>query len=277
MSFMALQRVAVRMLMDPSFADAVFESPATALAEVDLSDDELHWLQSTDRRAWQLDPMRRTRTLQALMEEFPVSSALILQQRGSADVLDAFFSSPYLHDAIQTRAYLTEAYDRYLGTLAVPDIGNHLRIEAALARCRGQEPPVHLKDGDIHIASHHALLILPGGSTERYLEHLNYLQRAAQKHQGSVLAAMLTQGFRFPKTRALQTSQSTYLLVEPSPQGPALGEVSESLGLLLAAASKPISREALAKRALSLGAEEHEAEELLNELIHDGLLRTGPL
>ena len=67
MSFVVLQRVVVRMLFDLQFAQAVIADPDASLSALDLRDDERRWLAETDPRAWRLDPMRRSRTLRALL------------------------------------------------------------------------------------------------------------------------------------------------------------------------------------------------------------------
>ena len=68
----ALQRVVVRLLHDPAFVARVYEGQAVP----ELSDLELGWVRTTDRRTWGVDRFRRSRLLQALLEEFPVSGAL---------------------------------------------------------------------------------------------------------------------------------------------------------------------------------------------------------
>ena len=63
MSFMALQRVAVRMLLDPHFARAVFETPEQTLAGIPLSPEERSWLTQSEQRAWRLDVPNKEREL----------------------------------------------------------------------------------------------------------------------------------------------------------------------------------------------------------------------
>ncbi len=75
MSHVAVQRVIVRMLYDAAFAERVYDDPGSALAGVDLTDAETAWLTASDPRAWRVDPLRRARTLKALLDEFSVSGA----------------------------------------------------------------------------------------------------------------------------------------------------------------------------------------------------------
>ena len=69
MSHVALQHVIVRMLYDPPFVDRVYDDPKAATHDCDLTDDERTWLVAADRRAWGIDPLRRTRSLAGLIEE----------------------------------------------------------------------------------------------------------------------------------------------------------------------------------------------------------------
>ena len=61
MSYHQLQRVVVRMLYDPAFVAQIFADATTALRDEDLTDQERRWLVEVDRRAYAVDPLRRTR------------------------------------------------------------------------------------------------------------------------------------------------------------------------------------------------------------------------
>ena len=260
------------MLIDPSFSRAIFTSPSDALAGLELTDDETGWLLNSDPRAWRLDPMRRTRMLQSLLEEFPVSAALTLQHDGHAEHLDAFFSSPQLHQAVQTRGLLSRAFGRYMATLEVRGLAPIRAIEASIVECRrGDEAPA-LPSGWIGLASAHDILRLPSGSLERYVSYSGTLARESAERGSPVLETMLSDGFTLVDAFAPPSATHEYILVEPSPDGPRLGEVSEALGALLEAAKPGVARSTLLNVACTLGAEPDEAEELLQELSAEGLL-----
>ena len=72
-----------------------------------------------DRRAYAVDPLRRARTLTALIEEFPVSVQHLVQQTGQPALLDAFFSSPHFHTCIQQRGSLAASFSAYVLSEAV--------------------------------------------------------------------------------------------------------------------------------------------------------------
>ena len=120
MSYHQLQRVVVRMLYDPDFVAQIFADPATALRDEDLTDQERRWLVEVDRRAYAVDPLRRARTLTALIEEFPVSVQHLVQQTGQPALLDAFFSSPHFHTCIQQRGSLAASFSAYVLSEGAP-------------------------------------------------------------------------------------------------------------------------------------------------------------
>ena len=87
MGCLALQRVIVRMLYDPQLVSRVMEDASQALAEEDLTAEERTWIGTADARAWRIDPYRRSRSLNALIEEFPVGSGLVLRASGGVSSL----------------------------------------------------------------------------------------------------------------------------------------------------------------------------------------------
>jgi hypothetical protein len=134
----ALERVIVRMLYDPSFADAVCRDPAHALPGLGLGEREHAWLGALDPRAFGHDPLRGRRTLRALCEELPASSAIAVNETRSVAFLDHFFASEPFHRAVQERGSLVAAFADYLAcahlrTTQLPDV---IRLEARLAVCR---------------------------------------------------------------------------------------------------------------------------------------------
>lgn len=115
--FMILQRVVVRMLFDPAFVTSVYESEGAALADLNLPRDSIQQLIANDRRLWNADRLRRRRALKILMEEFRISSALVLLHTNKLAVLDDFFSSDFFHESVQQRQYMALAFRAYLESL----------------------------------------------------------------------------------------------------------------------------------------------------------------
>ena len=221
--------------------------------------------------------MRRTRMLQALLEEFPVSAAITLQHDGHAERLDGFFSSPQLHDAVQTRGLLSRAFASYLATLGIAPLQPLRAIEGAIARCRNDHPSGPPAPGMVSLAPTHDILTLPMGSLERYVSYSGLLIHSDSGARDANLEVMLSDGFTLPNALVPLPSTHEYILVEPSDQGPRLGEVSAALGDLLEATKAGIALPELVRVAISLGAEAEEAGELIDELSAEGLLIHGAL
>lgn len=117
----ALQRVVVRLLHDPALVDHVYAGRELP----EIGPTEHRWIRSVDRRAWGVDPYRRSRLLHALIEEFPVAVAA----RGT-EGLESFCSSAAFHTCIQDRGHLAAAFGRWLGE------GGFARLERTFAAIR---------------------------------------------------------------------------------------------------------------------------------------------
>lgn len=141
-SVVAMQRVVVRMLFDPAFVERVYRAPHKTLGGLGIEEALITQLVENDRRLWNADRLRRSRALHILMEEFKVSTTLALHEGRSLALLDAFFSSPHFHDAVQLRGYMAMAFVGYLESLLKRRKlrSNHmvyaLRLESAMARSR---------------------------------------------------------------------------------------------------------------------------------------------
>lgn len=140
--YVAMQRVAVRMLFDPSFVDRVYSDPFAALEGADVPEHLVTQLVSNDRRLWNADHLRRSRALRTLMEEFKVTSTLALALSGKLDSLDGFFASERFHSAVQRRGYMALAFAQFLAD-ELPAHGEAavhacavLTLEGAMAKSR---------------------------------------------------------------------------------------------------------------------------------------------
>src|SRR5437868_2250360 len=114
MSYHTLQKLLVRMLFDEEFVEAVYTDSTQALAELDLSETERAQLRGVDRRAWRHDPLRRRRTLRTLVEEYKVSTTLVLAETRALASLERFFSSSFFHAAVQNRGSQGLAFSEFL-------------------------------------------------------------------------------------------------------------------------------------------------------------------
>ena len=118
MSAIALQRVVVRMLFDPTFRDRVYADPMMVLSDVDLTPEERQWLITPDPRAYGVDVHRRSRALTGLLEEYPVAGALAVRCAQGLQRLYGFFAATVFHQCIQQRGSLADAFGVYLASEA---------------------------------------------------------------------------------------------------------------------------------------------------------------
>jgi hypothetical protein len=182
-----------------------------------------------------------------------VSSAL-----AGIESLDAFFSSKDFHHAIQERRALVLAFSGWLE----PQLGAIARLEGAVARARQRSPrpgtglcmPVGV-----------AAVSLPEGL-------LSWWQTRSGQLGPSPVSALLEGVIDLGSPPAGPNTEH-YVLERGVEDGIQLGGASESLVGLLCAADSPTSPATLEDRAVVMGAERTEAQELLESLRRDGLLR----
>lgn len=295
MSYAAAQRVIVRMLYDAAFRQAVYDAPYAVLAGVDLTAAERDALVKPDPRAFGTDPFRRSRSLQALLEEYPVSGWLAGRVLGDVRQLDRFFSSPFFHDCIQNRGSLAHAFGEFLdrgsraGEIRDNRIAWTAAVEGAIAALRRRglgavalAPAV--PDESAAIASmppatplalspRHAILTVAGGTGE--------LVQQVRAHLGGggrdVVATLLAGGsadFTGPLNE-LQVDEEETLLLERAhdPGGDVTLEHAHSgLAALLAQATRGTTAQALWAEATHHGATPEEARDIVAGLVADGLL-----
>lgn len=270
MNPMALQRVVVRMLHDAPFADAVYADPARALAGVPLSDRERAWLVAGDRRAWGTDPMRRHRGLQALLEEYPVSAAVLAAEGFPVGDHDAFFSGPRFHVAIQTRGSLAEAFGEHLAALATSALAEGVvAIERALAAVRRRHAAAWRPGANFRLSGRYRVVRAAIGTLDAYVA----LDAALRADGHAPLERLLSGTFNVPAVEVASSGEEA-LLVEAAAgdEAGALSFATDELALLLEAAL-PGAADALLREVLGgLGLSTEEATELLGELVADGLL-----
>lgn len=290
MSGRALYRTMVRMLYDPDFARDVYSGRDTTLDGEDLSQTEREWLTEPDPRAYRTDAYRRSRSLAALMEEFPAASAFVLRRgrEGSihpeTSLLDAFFSSPVFHRCIRDGSSMVFAFGDYLeleaheGVAADPRVAPLARLEAALARVRRADPPAGLaRDAErLALAPWARVLELPSGTAE--LHHR--LGRALTARGRTALQSLLDPRWSLPVLLDLASDREEHVLVErvtgesgtwaeaPVRYAP----VTEELYLLLRAAENAMTRSQLEAKARDLGAGPGEEAEVISNLIAEGLI-----
>ncbi len=246
-----IQQAMVCMLFDPSY-EALVRSDQTL---EELSPDERAHLRQLDPRSLRTDPMRRPRALQAILEEYPVSAALL-----GLPQVDRFFASPIFRTVIRSRGSMAIAFAEFLGD-RTRGVG---KIEAAIAHSRRPaKPQPGLGCSPLFIP-----LIVPRGT-------LAWYQQALQRLGPTPLRTLAK--LPRPWRKRPPKGGSEYLLIEGKSDGQtALGLASKGLVRLLLAARRPRPRAEIAAAAQKLGAEADETDELLDGLIEDGLLVLQP-
>lgn len=274
MTARALQRVVVRMLYDPALVDAVYAGRLEALADVPLTADERAWLVAPDRRRWAADPLRRTRGLQALLEEYPASGALAVRAEGVA-ALDRFFSAPAFHRCVQGRGSLADAFGRWLATGRPQVTAAMATLERGVARVRRAPPsPAPSAGGSVEggvwrTAPWAFAATLPGDTLAAW----HGLRARLARHPGGPVAALLDP--RFDLGRPPRPGpEPEGIIVERDPAGDvAVGGCPPALATLLERLdTRPHTWAETADALLSLGAEADEVIEVAASLRDDGLL-----
>ena len=277
MSHVALQRVVVRMLWDPEFAERVRSQTPVALAGEDLTAEEIGWLQKPDPRAWRTDPQRRARTLHGLLEEFPASGVLVARHPRGIHFLDRFFSSTTFHACVRDGASLALAFGTYLArevAAAVEDPRvralSGIESEIAAFRRRAIDPADRLLPPGIRLAPSCRLIAVPSGAVA-LLEEIT--RRTSTRNGGApALIALGSPGFGdLPKELAFEGA--TALLRAGDGDAIAVEELPDALAALLRfVESSSRSRDALLAEARRQGAVPGEDVEIVDELLSDGTL-----
>lgn len=272
MSHVVVQRTVVRMLYDPAFAHAVYTDRDAALAGLDLTPAEQDALVLPDARAYATDPYRRARALHGLFAEYPTSAWLTSRATRDVRALDAFFSAPEFHDCIATRGSLAAAFGAYLQQEPFGDarIAALSQLESAIARVRRALNRSLPSSGLITLSPRHAVVELPSRAAA-----LHEVIAAHVRSGGDDVSAFLlrdsTPASHFDLS--LDASTHEFLHIEGTADGGiALAIATPELAQLLLFAAAGRTHAALATRACELGAEPTEADAILEDLIHEGIL-----
>ncbi|MDG1484186.1 MAG: hypothetical protein P8R54_31635 [Myxococcota bacterium] len=242
-----IQRLAVRMLYDPSLVIQVY----TGVSVDGLSDAERAILTASPQAAWGTDPLRPTRTLQALLEEFPVSAAVT-----GLSPLHGFFTSEDFHRCIQKRGRLVASFGGWM----VAHAGRIAELELAIARSR--RDPIRAS-GSLSLVPGLVPVSLPEDTLSCYQKIRASLGPDPLKH-------LISNTFR-PYVLPEPPENSAHFLIERGADGGVqIGGGSAALNGLLAAAPAP--RSVLEQAAIRQGATAAEAPDIIDDLLREGLL-----
>jgi hypothetical protein len=286
MSHHTLQKLMVRMMFDEAFVAAVHSAPEQTLAHLDLTESERAQLLHIDRRAWRHDALRRKRTLRTLVEEFKISTTIVLAETRSLASLEQFFSSRFFHDSVQQRGSLGASFAAFLqdgckqSLWCAPQLPDLIRLELALATCRrtlardgadevhelpesiGDEARVQLAPG-FGVGSFQANLIATIQQVEQYLFEVSLMPAMA----------LCDDAPRLPELIAVEPKQKTYLLFSPGATGISLTDIDKLSYLVLYETRRPLAIKSLLARAQASGVNPRRASEILSEWLDAGGLR----
>ncbi|MED5369985.1 MAG: hypothetical protein VX899_03140 [Myxococcota bacterium] len=275
MGHQALQRVSMRMLYDPRFAEQVYADPSATLASVDITETERQWLLDVDPRAWTVDSQRGQRCLRNLFGEFRGSTTLALAQTRSLSGLQAFFQSPHFHQQVQQRGSLARGYARFLGELTEdPLVAEVARLEWMQAQCRRELELCPRLDS----LAPKAIARAPGIGAGRFdgatLDALNAAEQALFQLQ-LIPAAGLCDDAPRPSPVAPRPDQPLDLIARPIDGQIQLVQLGSMASRTLALLGSPHTQEAAVARVTSLGLSAQRGAALLGGLLGEGLLILG--
>jgi hypothetical protein len=283
MSHHALQNLMVRMLFDEDFVEDVYVAPERALAGLNLTEAERGQLLGVDRRAWRHDPLRGRRTLRTLVEEFKVSTTIILAETRSLASLERFFSSPFFHRLIEERGSMGLAFAEFLldgfsrGEWKAPQIADVVRLEAAIAGCRralaregnhgADETPTTISDRmrvrlapGYDVAGFQANVISAIQCVERYLFELSLMPAMA----------LCDDAPRLPGLPEVDERKKVYLLFSPGAAGISITNIDKPDFLVLYETKRAVEIRSLLSRLAPARA--RQAQNILTEWFENGAL-----
>ncbi len=279
MSHTALARVVLRMHFDPAFVAAVHRDPEATLAPAGLTAEEREDLLAVDPRAFGVDPLRRTRALRDLVDEYQTSSTLVLAATRRLSSLDAFFSSPLFHDELQRRGSLARAFAAFLRGHAAtpgapPQLPETIRLEETMARLRREieTPPEPPPRGRYRRAPAVAGLRIDGST----LEVVNAVERWLFEASLVPALALCEDAPGLPPLPPPRPEAPRFLLLSPENGGRiGLAEPGRAAVEALLSLEEPLGENDFADRAAARGLRPDLARRLLGDLLGAGLVVVG--
>lgn len=269
MSHHHLQRVVVRALHDPQFVARLATQTPDALG---LTPEEYAWLKAVDPRLWDLDPLRRSRRLKPLLDEFPLTSTHLGRSQG-LKILDAFFSSNDFHEAIQQRGRLIHAYAAYTQAIATNTQDALLmglsQLEHGIAQARRGSDEAPRPVGERWMTPPHLVpLNVPSGTLAAYVA----LMEGIGQHPSNDPLAALVDGDHPLPSPAVEDIDEHVLIANEGGPGPGISTQQAELVTLLQIARAPKTLEQLRQPLSELGLDVDEHITVLGSLTEDGLL-----
>jgi len=285
MSHHTLQKLVVRMLFDEEFVEEVYAAPDRTLARLDLTEAEQRQLLSIDRRAWRHDTLRRRRTLRTLVEEFKVSTTIILAETRSLASLEGFFSSQFFHRSVQERASMGLAFAEFLldgcrqGMWKAPQIPDVVRLEAAIAECRrtlAREGNYEAGETPATISDRARVKLAPGYDVAGFQANvIETIQRVEQYlFELSLMPAMALcdDAPRLSGLPEADQQKKVYLLFGPGAAGISITNLEKSDFLVLYETKREVEIKSLLSRFETARVRARRAQDIIAEWLENGAL-----
>ena len=255
----AIQVVMLRLSVDPDFGRRVYHDDCVVIelpdGRYELTAEDLALVRAVDHRAWTTDRFRRARFVQALIEEYLLTTALV-----GVPAIDAFFSSEAFVHVLSHRGSMAEALGDWLPGRVPASARPFIALEAAVVRARRGVRPEG--QGLVAVPGKEGVS-LPEGALAHWQSGLAQLGPEALK--------AVAEGRRWQAPKL--SSAREYLLIERNEQG-GLGVHVMSAGVIgvLAFCRSPRSRSAVSREARRLKVPKKRVSGLLRRMLHEGLL-----
>ncbi len=138
----ALQVVMLRLTVDPGFGEALYRGdPAARHVELAggpyvLTDADLALFRAVDARAWTTDVYRRTRLVQALIEEYALTTAIV-----GVPIVHRFFETPAFAHVLGHHGSMAEGFGDWVQTCCEGANREIARLEGTICRARRDHRP----------------------------------------------------------------------------------------------------------------------------------------
>ncbi len=252
-----LQRVIVRLHLDPLFAARFF----AGLTSAGLAARDVELMLRVDPRAFRCDALRTQRLVHALLAELPLTGAIHgVPAIFSCLASDAFFAE------LDVCGSATLACARVL----TADTHGVCALEFALARARRRNATTPAPT-QVGCAPGVVCVALAAGTVQHHAQLLR--PTSATIDRGDDVLARVLAG-----ERATDISCATrqWVLLSPQADGWDIATVSDAMGQLLEHAMQPLALPQLVAFARTLGADDDDdARGIINDAIADGLLRAS--
>lgn len=285
MSHHTLQKLLVRMFFDERFVEKVYAEPEQMLTGFDLTEAERAQLLSVDSRAWRYDPLRKRRTLRTLVEEFKISTTILLAETRSLASLDRFFSSQHFHRSVQERGSMGRAFSEFLldgcrsdqwKTPQIPDIA---RLEATMAGCRralAREGKYEPRELPTNISDRSRIRLAPGHDVGSFQANVIAAIQKVEQYlfELSLMPAMALcdDAPRLTDLPDVEMQKKVYLLFSPGAAGISITNLDKSSYLTLYETKRPVEIKSLLAKPGTAKANPSRPQAILSEWLENGAL-----